>query len=139
MKNELIKLPTDQVTISDKGRAAAYKWKPGDKPFVQFLAESEISRDKQQIEEPELVDHIEETSAIDPDEKSSKHHIVTGKTGVQLSPNSLTLNIGSRLEFQAPPRMSNLIIRSTTRINMQDGPQSCETQWEIFPNESNDR
>ena len=136
MKQALIKILPDKVTISEQGRAASRKWRAGDKPFVQFLGDSELkASNSARTQAQREVDPVEAISAVD-DESTETWISLPGqssqlvRTGDQLS-----LDIGSRLEFASPLKVNNFIIRSTTRVNLGEEPQSCETHWEIVPND----
>ena len=137
MKNALIQLEADKVTISEQGKAAARKWKPGDKPFVQFLAESEA---KQWADEAS--EHDQDFKAVDPvdatrdDGETNWYTPSKGEVIVRESDDRISLDIGSRLEIQSAPNLKGFIVRSTTRVNLGNDSNSCETHWEVFPTET---
>lgn len=138
MKHPLIQLLPDKVTISEQGKAAARKWQAGDKPFIQFLDEAESASSARGTHRADP-ERVEEVAAVQADEEAFKDDL---KAVVKRSANparagdQMTLDIGSRLEIEAPTKFNNFVIRSITRVNMGDSPQSYETYWEIIPEES---
>ncbi len=134
MKNELIKLTADKVTISEQGRAAAHKWKPGDKPFVQFIAESEEQFDKtERVKDDQAWWSVDPVKGIDENDRDTNLPADKRKAGIVTADKKLTLDIGSRLEIENLQNLRGLIIRSTTKVNMSNGDPTCETNWEVFP------
>jgi len=136
MKNELIKLEADKVTISAKGRAAAYKWKPGDKPFVRFLNESVENLDT--VNDLNSAYDVDKTECVQPvGEKNSCQDNSSALISLRMYQQNkrLTLDIGSKLEIQDPQEVGKITIRSTTKVNLGKGPHTCETHWEVFPSD----
>ncbi|TKJ41622.1 hypothetical protein CEE37_03385 [candidate division LCP-89 bacterium B3_LCP] len=131
MKNPLIQLPPDRVTISDQGRVASKKWKVGDKPFIQILEETERNPSSSQIERnAEQVDPIRR---IGDESESSNYGMSRKVTRLSQESRNMILDIGSRLELDSFPETNNMIIRSITRVNLNNGNSACETHWEVIP------
>ncbi len=136
MKHPLIQLPVDKVTISEQGKAAARRWKTGDKPFVTFLDES-ARKESVKSDPSSAVDDrtVEAASPIEDREPGEWFDLPVTRARGELTGGTFTFDVGSRLEFKAPPNLGSLVIRSTTRVNLGAGPYSCETNWEVFPEE----
>ena len=134
MKNPLIQLSPDKVIISEQGRAASRKWAAGDKPFVQFLEGARVSSPDSNCEEVyEELEPIEALQAIDEGSGNEGKGLRKGSSRLLTRGAQLTLDVGSRLEIEALPGVNNLIIRSTTRVNLGGKPQTYETRWEVIP------
>ena len=136
MKDPQIQLLPDKVTISEQGKAASRKWQVGDKPFVQFMEDAEKCFSNRPY--PENPEEVEELGAIqeDTDDLAGEWQTPTKKSS-QLTRvgDQMSLDIGSRLEFEAPSGVNAFIIRSTTRVNLNEGPHFYETHWEVFHDE----
>lgn len=137
MKNPLIQLPVDKVTISDQGRAASRKWNASDTPFVRILEEAEAShRIGEAAFDEESLSEVEEVQAIGDDDQQHWSKLPRRTARPITSPSPLRLDIGNRLEIDAPFRSGSVVVRSTTRINIGDEPQTYETRWEVLPADS---
>jgi hypothetical protein len=137
MKNALIHLEADKVTISEQGKAAARKWKAGDKPFVQFLAESEANQWADKASEIDQdYKRIDPVGATQEDGENKWYTPSKGEVIVKESDDRISLDIGSRLEIQSSPKLKGFIVRSTTRVNLGEDSNSCETHWEVFPTDT---
>lgn len=136
MKQALIKILPDKVTISEQGREASRKWQAGDKPFVQFLDDSELkASDSARTQTQREIGQVGAISAADDESSETWVSLPNQSTQLVRAGDQLSLDIGNRLEFAAPLKVNNFIIRSTTRVNLGEDPQSCETHWEIVPND----
>lgn len=134
MKNALIQLPADKVTISEQGKKASERLRAGDTPFVRFLDEADSAG-------PSATESMD-TKTVDPVNPiydSENAFYAVGKPEVSIQrinhDDSMMFDVGSRLEFEAPVNMKSVVIRSTTRVNLTDGSNWCETNWEVFPDE----
>lgn len=137
MKNPVIPLPVDKVTISDQGRAASRKWNASDTPFLRILREAEASpRIGETVFTEEGLTEVEEVQAIGDGDQERWSRLPSRMTRKMVSRSPLRLDIGSRLEIDAPFRSGSVVVRSTTRINLEDQPQAYETRWEVLPAES---
>ncbi|MBU0518432.1 hypothetical protein KJ564_05805 [bacterium] len=133
MKHALVQIPAEKVTISEQGREASNRMWAGDTPFVKFLEDSEVkgigSSGRVNYETVDPVNPIEE----------GESGFFTDKPGMMVQKikqdDSMTFDVGSRLEFETPLNLKSLVIRSTTRVNLIDGSNWCETNWEVFPDE----
>lgn len=136
MKHPLIQLPVDKVTISAQGRTAADRLRAGDKPFVTFLKESEKADDQIRGTLPETdYNTVGAASPIEDGDNREWFAPPVARSSCGFTGDKLTFDVGSRLEFKAPSNLGAIVIRSTTKLNLSDGPYSCETNWEVFPDE----
>jgi len=136
MKHPLIQLPVDKVILSEQGKAAARRWKSGDKPFVTFLDENVRKEGVNSGRASEFDDRkVEAASPIEDRDGTEGFDLPITKAQAALTEERFTFDVGSRLEFKAPPNLGSIVIRSTTRVNFSEGPYSCETNWEVFPDE----
>lgn len=137
MKNPPIELLPDKVTISEQGKAASRKWHAGDKPFVQFMVDAEKCSNSPPC--PENSEEIEEVGAVqeDADDLAEEWKSTAEKSSQLIKVgDQMSLDIGSRLEFEAPSGANAFIIRSTTRVNLNEGPHFYETHWEVFQDDN---